>query len=73
MDELFDVHDKVVVITGGSRGLGRAMSLAFGQRGARVVIASRKLEECEKVAAEVERDGGEALALACHVGQLGAW
>ena len=43
------------MITGGSRGLGKAMSLEFGRRGAKVVIASRKLEECEKVAEEVRR------------------
>lgn len=69
MDELFDVSGKVVLITGGSRGLGKAMCSAFAQRGARVVVASRKIEECEKVATALRAEGADALALACHVGQ----
>ena len=69
MDTLFDVAGKVVMITGGSRGLGKAMSLEFARRGAAVVIASRKLEECEKVAEQVRALGAEALPIACHVGQ----
>ncbi len=69
MSDLFEVAGKVVMITGGSRGLGRAMSLEFARRGAKVVIASRKLEECEKVAAEIAGAGGEAFPVACHVGQ----
>jgi NAD(P)-dependent dehydrogenase (short-subunit alcohol dehydrogenase family) len=65
---LFDLRGKVAVVTGGSRGLGRQMVLAFAQLGADVVIASRKLEECEKTAAEVEALGRRALPVACHVG-----
>jgi NAD(P)-dependent dehydrogenase (short-subunit alcohol dehydrogenase family) len=68
MTDMFDVAGKVVMITGGSRGLGKAMSLGFGRRGAKVVIASRKIEECEKVAEEVRDLGAEALPIACHVG-----
>lgn len=59
---------KVVVITGASRGLGRAMALGFAEAGADVVVSSRKLDECEKVAAEVRALGRRALAVACHVG-----
>ncbi len=69
MTDMFDVTDKVVLITGGSRGLGRAMSLEFAARGAKVVVASRKLEECEKVAGDIRERGGDALAIACHVGE----
>lgn len=69
MDKLFDVTGKVVMITGGSRGLGRAMSLAFAERGAKVVIASRKIDSCEALAQEIRAKGGDAFALACHVGQ----
>lgn len=68
MADMFDVKDKVVMVTGGSRGLGLAMSLELGRRGAKLVIASRKLDECEKVAEQVRELGSEAMAIACHVG-----
>jgi len=64
-----DATDKVVVVTGGSKGLGRAMALGFAEAGADVVIASRKLEPCEAVAAEVRALGRRALAVRCHVGE----
>ena len=48
-DPLFSVADQVVLVTGGSRGLGRAMCLGLAERGARVVIASRKLDACEEL------------------------
>ncbi len=59
---------KVALVTGGSRGLGRAMVLAFADAGADVVITSRKLDACKAVAAEVEAMGRRALPVACHVG-----
>jgi NAD(P)-dependent dehydrogenase (short-subunit alcohol dehydrogenase family) len=59
---------KVALVTGGSRGLGRAMALGFADAGADVIVASRKLENCRAVADEVEAKGRRALALACHVG-----
>jgi NAD(P)-dependent dehydrogenase (short-subunit alcohol dehydrogenase family) len=70
MENLFDLTGKVALVTGGSRGLGREMILAFAQAGADVVIASRKLESCEALAKEVEqRTARRALAHACHVGE----
>jgi len=65
----FDVADKVVIITGGSRGIGRAMALAFADAGAKVVVASRKQEGVDAVAAEIASRGGTALAVAAHMGQ----
>jgi NAD(P)-dependent dehydrogenase (short-subunit alcohol dehydrogenase family) len=59
---------KVALVTGGSRGLGKAMVLAFADAGADVVVSSRKLENCRAVAAEVEKKGRRALAVGCHVG-----
>jgi NAD(P)-dependent dehydrogenase (short-subunit alcohol dehydrogenase family) len=59
---------KVALVTGGSRGLGRSMVLAFADAGADVIIASRKLDNCQTVAAEVEAKGRRALPVACHVG-----
>jgi NAD(P)-dependent dehydrogenase (short-subunit alcohol dehydrogenase family) len=66
--DLFDLSGKVALVTGGSRGLGREMALGLAAAGADVVIASRKLDNCRKVAAEVEALGRRALAYSCHVG-----
>jgi NAD(P)-dependent dehydrogenase (short-subunit alcohol dehydrogenase family) len=70
--DLFDFTGKTVLVTGGSRGLGKAMVLAFAERGADVVIASRKLDACEAVAAEVRALGRRALPVAAHVGRWDA-
>lgn len=68
--ELFDLTGKVALVTGGSRGLGREMVLAFASCGADVIIASRKLESCEALAREVEESTGrKAFPVACHVGE----
>ena len=57
-NERFDLTGKVALVTGGSRGLGRAMVLAMAAAGADVVIASRKLENCEELAAQVTAETG---------------
>jgi NAD(P)-dependent dehydrogenase (short-subunit alcohol dehydrogenase family) len=65
--DLFDLSGKVAVVTGGSRGLGREMVLAFAERGADVVIASRKADACLALAEEVRSaTGREALGLGYH-------
>lgn len=66
--QLFDLTGKVALVTGGSRGLGKEMTLAFARAGADVVITSRKVESCEEVAGQVRAMGREALAVGCHVG-----
>jgi NAD(P)-dependent dehydrogenase (short-subunit alcohol dehydrogenase family) len=66
---MFDLSGKIAVVTGGSRGLGRQMVLAFAKAGADLVIASRKLEACEAVARDVEKMGRRALPVAAHVGR----
>src|SRR5262245_11721805 len=66
----FDLTGKVAVVTGGSRGLGRSMVQAFAEAGADVVIASRKLDNCERAAKEVAGSTGRtAVAVGCHVGR----
>lgn len=64
------MENKVVVVTGGSRGLGRAMVEGFAARGARVVVASRKFDSCKDLADEVqEKYGVRALPIACNVSE----
>jgi NAD(P)-dependent dehydrogenase (short-subunit alcohol dehydrogenase family) len=66
----FDFAGKVVVVTGGSRGLGAAMCRAFAEHGADVVIASRKLENCEALANEItQATGRRTLPIAVHAGK----
>jgi len=64
--DLFELTGKVAIVTGGSRGLGREMALAFADHGADVVVASRKVENCEAVAAEIRARGRRALAVGYH-------
>jgi NAD(P)-dependent dehydrogenase (short-subunit alcohol dehydrogenase family) len=69
-DNLFDLSDRVVLITGGSRGLGREMAFAAARCGADVVVASRNIESCEATAAEITRETGRAaMPYAVHVGR----
>ena len=67
--DLFDLSGKIALVTGGSRGLGYEMVMAFAKAGADVVIASRKLDACEAVAGEVRALGRRALAVAVHAGR----
>ncbi|MEN9823694.1 MAG: hypothetical protein RLZ04_2120 [Actinomycetota bacterium] len=64
--DLLDLTDRIAIVTGGSRGLGREMALAFADHGAHVVIASRKIESCKAVAEEIRAKGRRALPIAYH-------
>jgi NAD(P)-dependent dehydrogenase (short-subunit alcohol dehydrogenase family) len=69
MTDHLDLGGKVALVTGGSRGLGREIALAYAAHGADVIVASRKLEACEAVAGAVRALGRRALAVACHLGR----
>jgi NAD(P)-dependent dehydrogenase (short-subunit alcohol dehydrogenase family) len=64
---LFDLTGKVAVITGSSRGIGRAIAQRMAEHGAKVVVTSRKLDACEQVVKTIRDQGGEAIALACNI------
>lgn len=66
LDPYFDFTGKIALVTGGSRGLGYEMVKAFAERGADCIIASRKIDNCEKVAEEVRALGRRAMAIAVH-------
>jgi len=65
----YNFSGKVVVITGGSRGIGHAMALGFAEAGARVAVASRKIESCEATVGEIRALGSDGSAHAIHVGK----
>lgn len=67
---LFDLTDRVALITGGSRGLGLAMGRGFAAAGAQVVLSSRKADACEDAAAMIRSEGGDATAVPCHMGEV---
>jgi NAD(P)-dependent dehydrogenase (short-subunit alcohol dehydrogenase family) len=64
---LFDLTGKVAVITGSSRGIGRAIAERMAEHGAKVVVSSRKLDACEEVVKSIKDKGGEAISLACNI------
>jgi NAD(P)-dependent dehydrogenase (short-subunit alcohol dehydrogenase family) len=68
---LFDLSGKVAIVTGASKGIGEAIAEMYGAAGARVIISSRKQEAVDKVAESIIRKGGQAKAIACHMGEEG--
>jgi NAD(P)-dependent dehydrogenase (short-subunit alcohol dehydrogenase family) len=69
-DRLFDMTDRTVIVTGGSRGIGLALAEGFVLAGARVVVASRKADACEQAAKHLRDLGGSAIGVAAHAGSM---
>ncbi len=67
MNPVFDLTNKVAVITGSSRGIGRSIAENMARSGARVVISSRKQDACDEVAAAIRDEGGQAIAQAANI------
>jgi len=66
---MFDLSGRVALITGSTRGIGKAVAIAMAGAGARVTVSSRKDDACQAVAAEITAAGGEALPFACNIGR----
>lgn len=67
MNNLFDLSGKTAIVTGGSRGIGKAICLRLAQHGAKVVVSSRKLDACQAVVDEIKANGGTAIAHAASI------
>ena len=72
LKQLFDMTGRVVIVTGGTRGIGRALAEGYVAAGAKVVVASRKAAACQEMEAHLRKLGGEALGVPTHLGELEA-
>lgn len=66
----FDLSGKIALVSGASRGIGESIARLLAAQGAHVILASRKAEACERVAALIREDGGKAEVMACHIGEM---
>lgn len=71
-DALFDLQGKVALVSGASRGIGEQIARLLAAHGAHVVLTSRRVDACEAVAVEIRAAGGQATAIAAHIGETDA-
>ena len=64
---LFNLEGKVALITGSTKGIGKAIATRMAEQGAKVVISSRNQDLCDEVAAEIKGTGGAAIAISCNI------
>ncbi len=67
---LFDLTGKIALVTGASRGIGEQIAKLLAEQGAYVIVSSRRIADCQIVADQIKESGGQAEALACHVGSM---
>ncbi len=72
LNRLFDLSGRVALVTGSSRGLGFEMARGFAAAGAKVIVSSRKADDCEAAAQAIRDAGGDAIAIPAHVGEMDA-
>ncbi len=70
MNDMFDLTGKIALVTGSSRGIGEAIARRLAQYGATVIVSSRNIDDCQKVANSINSEGGNAEAFPCHIGNL---
>ena len=68
--DIFDLSGKIAIVTGASRGIGEAIAKLLAEQGAHVIVSSRKIDGCQKVANKITAAGNNAEAFACHVGDM---
>ena len=68
--EQFNLSGKVAIITGSSKGIGKAIAKGLAEQGAQVVISSRNQEACNEVAIAFSEEGLKAIGIACHIGKM---